>query len=170
MKNAFDDSISRLDTAEEGISELEDMTTETAKIEKQASNQLNFVEVRGMKGCKEATYKVRGKNLKVLVVSGLGNTKDFIEQTKKKKCEYDFIEVMACPSGCINGGGQPYVDVYTRNNVDYSNKRSKGLYNIDKNLKSNNALDNSFIKKMYKEYLGKANGELSYKILHRHYK
>ena len=140
------------------------------KVCKKKVGNLNFTEVRGTKGWKEASYKLKDKEIKVLVVSGLLNTKDFIEQIKNKKCDYDFIEVMACPSGCINGGGQPYVNSYIRNNVDYKNKRSKGLYNIDKKLKSNNAIDNPFIKKMYKEYLEKPNSELAHKILHRNYK
>lgn len=141
----------------------------TLKTKKKYDGKLNFNEVRGMKGCKEATYTINNKEIKVLVVSGLLNTKKFVEQIQNKKCEYDFIEVMACPSGCINGGGQPYVDSYTRNNINYRQKRSKGLYNIDKNLKSNNALDNTFIKKMYKEYLESPNSKLAHKILHRNY-
>ena len=77
---------------------------------------------------------------------------------------------MACPGGCINGGGQPYVSSYIRNNYDFKKKRSNGLYNIDKNLKSNKAMDNLYIKKMYKEYLGCPNSDLSKQLLHRNYK
>jgi len=140
------------------------------KVEHKKFESLTFNEVRGMKGVKEALYIIKGKEIKVLVVSGLLNTKEFIEQIKNHKCSYDFIEVMACPSGCINGGGQPYIDSYTRNNIDYRQKRSKGLYNIDKQMKSNKAVDNLSIKKMYREYLGSPNGELAHKLLHRKYK
>ncbi len=140
-----------------------------AKLEHKKDNVI-FSEVRGLKGCREATYKIKNKEIKVLVVSGLLNTKEFITEIKNKSCQYDFIEVMACPSGCINGGGQPFVDSYIRNNINYQTKRSKGLYNIDKNLKSNQAIDNIYIKKMYKEYLGESNSALAHKILHRNYK
>lgn len=140
------------------------------KVEHKKFESLNFNEVRGMKGLKEATYNVKGREIKVLVVNGLLNTKEFINQIKNKQCAYDFIEIMACPGGCINGGGQPYVDAYTRNNVDYKRKRSKGLYNVEKKLKSNKANDNLYIKKMYRDYLGEVNGDLAHKLLHRNYK
>lgn len=133
-------------------------------------DNLEFREVRGTKGIKEASYNIKGKEINVLVVNGLLNTKEFIEEIKNKQSKYHFIEVMACPGGCINGGGQPYVDAYTRNNVDFKKKRSKGLYNVEKKLKSNKAKDNTYIKKMYKDYLGDANSKLAHKLLHRSYK
>ena len=140
------------------------------KVEHKKFENLNFKEVRGNKGLKEATYYIKGRDIKVLVVNGLLNTKEFIEDILNNKSDYDFIEVMACPGGCINGGGQPYVSSYIRNNYDFKKKRSNGLYNIDKNLKSNKAMDNLYIKKMYKEYLGCPNSDLSKQLLHRNYK
>ena len=139
-------------------------------LENKKYTKLEFKEVRGMKNIKSATYEIKNKKLKVLVVNGLINIKPFIEDIINKKTEYDFIEVMACPGGCINGGGQPYVNVYDRNNVNYKEKRSKALYDIDKNLKTNKAKDNTFIKKLYKDYLGGPNSKRAHKILHRTYK
>lgn len=139
-------------------------------IEHKKYNNLEFKEVRGMTSTKEAEYTIKGKKIKVLVINGLVNTKEVIEQIKNKKCPYHFIEVMACPGGCINGGGQPFVSLYDRNNVNYREKRAKGLYNIDKTMKTNKAKDNIYISKLYKEYLGGPNSTRAHKILHRSYK
>lgn len=140
-----------------------------SELEHKKLTRLQFNEVRGMKGVKEATYNLKGQEIKVLVVNGLLNTKKIITDLKKSGCEYDFIEVMACPGGCINGGGQPYVDSYIRNNLDFKKKRSRGLYNIDNKLKYNKANNNSYIKRMYKDYLGEINGPLAHQVLHRKY-
>lgn len=139
------------------------------KVEHKKYSNLTFKEVRGSKGLKEATYNIKGQDIKVLVVNGLLNAKGVVLDILNKKCDYDFIEVMACPNGCINGGGQPYVSPFVRNNIDFKKKRSNGLYNIDKNLKSNKAMDNTYIKKMYKDYLGYPNSNLAHQVLHRKY-
>ena len=138
-------------------------------VENKKFKELDFKEVRGMKGYKEATVEIKGNKLNILVVNGLINTKPFIEDIKKNKCKYDFIEVMACPGGCINGGGQPFVSLYDRNNVNYKQKRAKGLYNIDKNLKSNKAKDNSYVKNLYQDFLGEPLSPKAHRILHRKY-
>lgn len=131
---------------------------------------IDFKEIRGMKGSKEATYRIGKNEVKVLVVNGLINTRKMIEEINNKKSPYTFIEVMACPGGCINGGGQPYVDSDIRNNVDYKKKRSNGLYNIDGILKSNKANSNQYVKKLYEEFLDKPNSKKAEEILHRSYK
>ena len=93
--------------------------------------KLEFNEVRGMEGVKEASYEVGGLTVKVAVASGLKNAKILCEKIRKGEADYQFVEIMCCPGGCINGGGQPILDGYTRRNVDYKTLRAKALYDQD---------------------------------------
>ena len=93
---------------------------------------VDYKAVRGMQGIKEAEYDLNGLKVKVAVASGLTNAKALCEKIRKGECDYTFVEVMCCPGGCINGGGQPIQSAYTRRTVDIKGKRAKALYDEDK--------------------------------------
>ena len=103
---------------------------------------VEFKDVRGMDGVKEASYDVNGLNVKVAVVSGLKNARELCEKVKKGETDYTFIEVMSCPGGCVNGGGQPFVDAFTRSDTDYKGMRAKGLYSDDAGMEKRKSHEN----------------------------
>ena len=136
---------------------------------------IKFEEVRGKKNVKEATIKIRRKEIKVAVVHTMKAIKPILEDLKKGKCKYDFIEVMACPLGCINGGGQIHLKPLLMNKEDRDNilfvkyKRAKGLYKIDESKELRQSHNNKQIKELYDNYLGRPGSELSHELLHREY-
>ena len=131
--------------------------------------KLEFNEVRGTKGIKEATYNVNGKDIKVAVVSGIKNAKTILEKIKNKEVDYQFVEFMTCPGGCINGGGQPIVEAEVRNTTDYIKLRMDALLEEDKNLPIRKAHENPVIIELYKNYLEKPNSKKAHEILHTKY-
>lgn len=130
---------------------------------------VEFKEVRGFEGVKEATYKAGDVTVNVAVASGLENASKICEAIKNGTANYQFVEIMACPGGCINGGGQPIVDAYTRRNVDYRGLRAKALYARDESLKERKSHENSECKAIYDEYLGKPGSHEAHKVLHTSY-
>ncbi|MBQ6883739.1 MAG: iron hydrogenase small subunit [Clostridia bacterium] len=128
-----------------------------------------FTEVRGTKGIKEACYKVGDLEVKVAVASGLENARIICDQIKNGTSPYQFIEIMACPGGCVNGGGQPIVDAYTRRNVDVQALRAKVLYDIDKAAPIRKSHESPVVKAIYEEFLGKPGSHEAHKILHTTY-
>ncbi|MBR2070630.1 MAG: iron hydrogenase small subunit, partial [Clostridia bacterium] len=131
--------------------------------------KLDFTEVRGFDGIKEATYKVGDLELKVAVASGLNNANKICELIKSGKCDYHFIEIMCCPGGCLNGGGQPIVPADVRNFVDYKKLRAKAIYDTDKAMKLRKSHENPFVKQLYEEYFGHPNSHKAHEILHTSY-
>jgi NADH-quinone oxidoreductase subunit G/NADP-reducing hydrogenase subunit HndD len=131
---------------------------------------IEFKEVRGTQGVKEAEYIVGGKTLKVAVASGLGNARKVIESIKSGEKEYTFVEIMACPGGCVNGGGQPYVHDEVRNNVDLKALRARALYNYDSDSNLRCSHENAAVTKLYKEYFVEPNSHLAHDLLHTKYK
>lgn len=131
----------------------------------EALNDLEFKDVRGLLGIKAANVKIGDLNLKVAVASGLGNARKLMESIKNGENEYAMIEVMACPGGCIDGGGQPFI----RGDREVLRKRIEVLYNVDKDKKIRKSHENPMIKKLYNEYLIEANGEKTHKLLHTKY-
>lgn len=129
-------------------------------------NDLEFEDVRGLLGIKAANVKIGDLSLKVAVASGLGNARNLMESIKNGENEYAMIEVMACPGGCIDGGGQPFI----RGDREILRKRIEVLYNVDKDKKIRKSHENPMIKELYNEYLIEANGEKAHKLLHTHYK
>ena len=110
---------------------------------------IDYKEVRGIEGVKEAVYKVGKTDLKVAAVSGLANTEKLLEKMKSGEAVYDFVEVMACPGGCVNGGGQSYVNALTRNSgFDWKQARAKALYDEDLALPVRKSHKNSQIQKI----------------------
>lgn len=129
----------------------------------------DFVDVRGTKGIKEATYNVAGMDVKVAVASGLGNARELLEKVKAGEADYHFIEIMGCPGGCVNGGGQPQVSGTVRNTVDVQGIRAKVLYDNDKTKTIRKSHENPSIKKVYKEYFGEPGSHKAHEVLHTSY-
>ena len=132
-------------------------------------DNIDFKQVRGIKGIKEAEYDLNGVKVKVAVASGLTNAKQLCEKIKKGECDYTFVEVMCCPGGCVNGGGQPIQSAYTRRQVDLRSKRAKALYDEDKNAKIRKSHENEGVQRLYKEFFGEPGSHKAHEILHTSY-
>lgn len=145
------------------------LRTAVEKITGQTLESVDFTEVRGMEGVKEATYAVGDLSIKVAVASGTKNAKTLMEQVKNGTSEYQFIEIMGCPGGCINGGGQPIVPASVRNFEDFRSKRASVLYSIDKNNENRKSHENSAIKRVYDEFFGEPGSHKAHEVLHTTY-
>ena len=130
---------------------------------------LDFTDVRGMEGIKEATYKVGELEVKVAVASGLANARKLLNKVRSGEAQYHLIEIMGCPGGCINGGGQPLQPAYIRNNVNLQEIRGKALYEEDKNLPLRKSHESPVIKVLYNEYFGEPGSHKAHKVLHTSY-
>jgi len=131
---------------------------------------VDFMQVRGLDGIREAVIPVGGIELKIAVVNGLANVHKLLNEIREGKRQYHFIEIMTCPGGCIGGGGQPYLrgDVEPLDKNVYQ-KRAEGLYQIDANKAIRKSHLNPDIQKIYKDFLEKPLGKKSHKLLHTHY-
>jgi len=123
-----------------------------------------FNEVRGLEGIKEAEIDIDGKKVRVAVAHGLANTRKLIEKILAGEVKYNFVEIMACPGGCIGGGGQPY-----SKDPDILAKRAEAIYTIDELKTIRKSHENPAIKKLYEEYLGEPLSHKSHELLHTHY-
>lgn len=132
-------------------------------------NPIDFPEVRGTDGIKEATYNVAGMDVKVAVASGLANAKELLEKVQNGEADYHFIEIMGCPGGCVNGGGQPQVAMGIRNFVDVREKRAKVLYDLDASMPVRQSHENPAVKALYDEFLEKPGSHKAHEILHTSY-
>ncbi len=126
--------------------------------------KLDFVEVRGEAGIREATFEIDGIEVKTAIVHGLKNAGAIVEKVAKGECEYDFIEVMTCPQGCINGGGQPI-----NHSHNYKQLRTKGLYNAGKMFQLHKSQDNVMVSECYQKHLGEVGGHKAHHLLHTKY-
>ncbi len=131
--------------------------------------KVDFEEVRGPEEVRVATYEVAGVTVKVAVTSGLGNARKLVEKVKSGEADYQMIEVMACPGGCINGGGQPTRSDSVSNYVDYKALRSKALYDYDKNAEFRVCDDSPVIKMIYDEFFEAPGKEKAHHYLHTSY-
>ncbi len=145
------------------------LRTAVEKLTGEELENVDFTEVRGMDGVKEAEYNVAGKKIKVAVASGTKNAKVLMDQIKNGTSEYLFIEIMGCPGGCINGGGQPIQHAVVRNFVDLKARRAEALYTADRNNAVRKSHENEAIKTLYTEYLGKPGSHKAHDILHTSY-
>lgn len=132
-------------------------------------NVIDLPEVRGTEGIKEATYKVGDLDVKVAVASGLANAKELLEKVQNGEADYQFIEIMGCPGGCVNGGGQPQQPMNIRNFVDIRAERAKVLYDIDASMPIRQSHENPAIKEVYETYLGEPGSHKAHEILHTSY-
>ncbi|MFR1776726.1 MAG: NADH-dependent [FeFe] hydrogenase, group A6 [Clostridia bacterium] len=131
--------------------------------------KFEYEAVRGGKERKEAVIEIAGKKVKAVVVSGLSNARKIMDEIKEGKADYQFVEIMACPGGCIMGGGQPIKNSKTRSEIDIRKLRSDALYSIDEKSVIRKSHENPVIKQMYEEFLQKPGSEVSHKYLHTHY-
>ena len=134
-----------------------------------ADSPIEFKDVRGVEGIKEATYNVGGKEVKVAVASGLANAKALLKKIKAGEAEYHFIEIMACPGGCVNGGGQIIQPASVRNFTDIRAERAKVLYGIDEKNSLRRSHENPDVQALYKEYFGEPNSHKAHEVLHTSY-
>ena len=132
-------------------------------------DRINFEAVRGGKGIKKATVNIAGKEIKVVAASGLKNARKILEEIKQGKADYQFIEIMACPGGCIMGGGQPIKSSKIRSEVDVRKLRAESLYTIDEKSTIRKSHENPVLKKIYKDYLEEPGSYRAHKLLHTHY-
>ncbi len=130
---------------------------------------VEFTDVRGMDGIKEASYKLGDTDVKVAVASGTKNAKVLMDKIKDGTADYTFVEIMGCPGGCINGGGQPVQPASVRNFVDYKTLRANALYENDKNRPLRKSHESEDVKEVYKEFLGEPNSHKAHEILHTSY-
>ena len=131
--------------------------------------KIEFTEVRGPQEIREAKYSVAGIEVKVAVTSGLGNARKLIEKIKNGEADYQMVEIMACPGGCINGGGQPVQSDSVRNYVDLKAIRSKALYDYDKQCKYRCSDESPIIKTIYDEFFDAPGKPRAHKLLHTKY-
>ncbi len=134
-----------------------------------APESLDFHDVRGTANIKEATYDINGIKVRVCVASGLANCNEVLRRVKAGEAQYDFIEFMACPGGCVNGGGQPVQSAAVRNFIDLKGLRAQALYGEDKNMAVRMSHENQSVKKLYDDYLGEPGGHKAHSILHTKY-
>lgn len=136
---------------------------------------VKFENVRGFEGIKEASFDLNGTNIKVAVAHGMRNAKPLLDDIRAGKSPYTFIEIMGCPGGCVNGGGQPYVKPCFLPNEDtnildtYCEKRAKVLYSEDEKQVVRQSHNNKQIQKLYKDYLGEPNSHKAHELLHTSY-
>ncbi|MCI8992472.1 MAG: ferredoxin, partial [Eubacterium sp.] len=145
------------------------LRTAVEKLTGEELAQLNFTDVRGTEGIKEASYDVAGMTVKVAVASGLGNARTLLEKVKAGEADYHFIEIMACPGGCVNGGGQPQQPGSVRNTVDIRAERAKVLYGLDEGNKIRKSHENPAIIELYDTYLGEPGSHKAHELLHTTY-
>ena len=133
--------------------------------------KIDFEEVRGTEGIKFASYKLGDLTVNVAVASGTANAAKLLKGVQDGTYDVQFIEIMACPNGCVGGGGTPIVDALTRTLLteDYRALRAKGLYNDDANLPIRKSHENPFIKAAYENFLGEPLGHKAHELLHTHY-
>lgn len=132
---------------------------------------IDYTAVRGTEGIKEAIIELpNGKVVNAAVAHGLSNARKLLDMIENGEKEYHFIEVMACPGGCVTGGGQPIVNAKLRDTMDIKVERAKAIYDEDKALPIRKSHKNPYITKIYEEFLKEPNGHLSHELLHTHYK
>jgi len=127
--------------------------------------KVDFKQLRGFKGIREAEVKLDGLTLKIGIAHGLGNARKMLEAIRKGESEYHAIEIMACPGGCVGGGGQPF----HHGDPEIIKKRAKAIYAQDKSMKIRKSHKNPSIIKLYEEFLGTPGGHKAHELLHTHY-
>ena len=145
------------------------LRTAVEKLTGEPLTDLEFTAVRGMNGVKEASYEVNGTTLKVAVVSGLANANALLTRIKNGEADYHFVEVMACPGGCVNGGGQPHQTAAVRALTNVPAERAAALYHNDANSDLRKSHENPAVTELYDAYLGEPGSEKAHHLLHTVY-
>lgn len=138
-------------------------------ITKENLDKIEFKEVRGSKGIKKASVKIKDREVKIAVASGLANARKIMDEIKAGKANYDFVEIMACPNGCIMGGGQPIKSSKIKLAVDVAKLRGDALYTIDEKSKIRKSHESPVMKKLYAEFLEKPGSHIAHELLHTKY-
>lgn len=131
--------------------------------------EIEYTAVRGVEGIKEATVDMGGMAVKVAVANGLGNARRLLNNIREGKADYHFIEIMACPGGCVNGGGQPIVPSKDKMDIDVRVERAKALYSEDRNSVIRKSHENPDMKTLYDDFFGKPGSHLAHELLHTTY-
>ena len=134
-----------------------------------SNDAVEFHEVRGTKGLKEATYTINGLEIKVAVASGIANANYVMDQIKAGTAPWTFVEIMCCPGGCVTGGGQPVQPASVLNVFDLKSMRAKALYDQDAGMALRKSHESPFVKALYEEYLGSYGSHKAHEILHTEY-
>ncbi len=145
------------------------LRTAVKELTGEEAENIEFTEIRGTEGIKEATYNVAGLEIKVCAASGLANAKKVMEEIKAGTSPYTFVEIMACPGGCVNGGGQPVQPASVHNFVDLKGIRGKALYEADKNLPKRKSHESEAVKTIYEEFFGEPGSHKAHEVLHTSY-
>ncbi len=138
-------------------------------LEGKTLDKIDYHAVRGTQNIKEATLNIAGMDVNICVTSGTANAAKVLDAVRKGEKNYHFIEVMACPGGCVNGGGQPQVHADIRNNIDVRAERAKALYSEDAAMTLRKSHDNPIVKEVYETYLGAPGSHRSHELLHTEY-
>ena len=145
------------------------LRTAVEKLTGEELTALDFTDVRGMNGVKEASYEVAGTTVKVAVVSGLANANALLTRIKSGEADYQLVEVMACPGGCVNGGGQPHQLAGVRAIVNVPGERAAALYKNDARSAVRKSHENEAVAELYSTYLGQPGSEKAHELLHTTY-
>ncbi len=132
-------------------------------------SDVEFQTVRGIEGVKESVVNIAGNDIHVAVVSGLANARIVLDRVRSGEANYEFIEVMACPGGCVNGGGQPIQSAHVRGTTDLRVLRAQALYQNDENRALRKSHENPDIIELYEKYLEKPGSEIAHELLHTTY-
>ena len=142
------------------------LRTVVEKVTGKEMSNLEYHEVRGTEGIKEASYELPGKTVRVCVASGLANAKKVLDGMKSGELQYDFIEFMACPGGCVNGGGQPLHSSDVRSFTDLRTLRARALYKQDQSMEFRKSHESPVVKELYETYLGEPGSHKAHELLH----
>ena len=145
------------------------LRTVSEVLEGKSFDNVEYHAVRGTEGIKEATLNIAGTDVKIAVVSGLGNARKLLDAIRAGEADYHFIEIMACPGGCVNGGGQPIVPSKVRAKIDIKTERAKALYSEDERATIRKSHENPDITLLYKEFFGEPGSHKAHELLHTHY-
>ena len=145
------------------------LRTAADTIERKSLGQFEYKAVRGGAGIKRATVNIAGKDINVVVASGLRNARKIMDEIRAGNVDYQFVEIMACPGGCIMGGGQPIKSSKIRSTIDVRKLRADSLYTIDEKSTIRKSHENPTIKTIYKEFFGEPGSEKAHKYLHTTY-
>jgi NADP-reducing hydrogenase subunit HndD len=132
-------------------------------------DEIEYDVVRGIEGIKEAKVKLGDIELKAAVAHGLGNARKLLDRIKAGEANYHFVEIMACPGGCVTGGGQPIQPSEVRSWIDLRKERAKAIYEEDRSLPVRKSHENETVQRLYKEYFGEPGSHKAHELLHTHY-
>lgn len=145
------------------------LRTVAEKVTGKSFDKIEYEAVRGEQGIKRAALDIGGKEVKIVVASGLKNAQIIMDEIKEGKADYQFVEIMACPGGCVMGGGQPIRSSKERATIDIRSKRANALYTIDEKSTIRKSHENPVLQKIYEDYLGEPGGHRAHELLHTSY-